>query len=350
MSRINTMEEVVIALDCMGGDKAPDAVINGAELALGMLPQGRVFFKLFGNEKQVRPLLNKTPLLQKYSEFIHTNSVVSAEEKPSIAIRTGRDSSMQLAINAVKAKEAVAVVSSGNTGALMAMSKVSLRTLPQISRPAIIAILPTTKGKIVMLDLGANVECDATNLFEFAIMGEAFARIILGKSKPKIGILNIGSEEMKGRDSIRLAANMLKDSGLPISFHGYVEANEITEGVVDVVVTDGFSGNVALKAIEGTARLYKHFLKQAFLSSWLTKLSYFLIKPALKKLYTAGDHRYYNGAMFVGLNGIVVKSHGSMDDVGFANAIKVAYELAHAKINEQIADELLDINLEEYNE
>lgn len=338
------MEEVVIALDLMGGDHAPGAVIRGAELALKLLPRGKVFFKLFGQEEVVRPLLDSSPLLLQCSEFNHADSVVSSEEKPSVAIRAGRDSSMQLAINAVKNKQAAAVVSSGNTGALMAMAKITLRTLSQISRPAIIAVLPTTKGKIVMLDLGANVECDATNLFEFAIMGEAFARIILGIERPKIGLLNIGSEEMKGKDSIKLAATMLKESDLPLNFHGYIEANDITEGLVDVVVTDGFSGNVALKAIEGTARLYKHFMRQAFSSSWLAKLSYFLIKPALKKLNTAGDHRNYNGAMFVGLNGIVVKSHGGSDEVGFANAIKVAYELASAKINEQIANELLDTN------
>ena len=346
MHKIAPMHEVIIALDGMGGDHAPKSVILGAELALKTLPKHRVHFRIFGQERVIRPLLRQAPLLEASCEFIHAKDAVSPDEKPSIAIRSGRESSMQLAINSVKNGEAHAMVSSGNTGALMAMAKITLRTLPQISRPAIIGVMPSTKGKMVMLDLGANVECDATNLFEFAIMGEAFARIILGIEKPKIGLLNIGSEEMKGKDSIRLAATMLKETKLPINFYGYVEANDITQGKVDVVVTDGFSGNVALKAIEGMAKLYKHFLQQAFSSSLLAKLSYLLVKPALKKIYKSGDHRNYNGAMFVGLNGIVVKSHGSTDEVGFCNAIKVAYELASAKINEQIAAELLDINSE----
>jgi glycerol-3-phosphate acyltransferase PlsX len=344
MHNSSPMNEIVIALDGMGGDQAPKSVIQGAELILKSTPQNKIFFKIFGDKNVIQPLLDQSPLLSSHSELIHTSQVVTADEKPSIALRMGRESSMQLAINAVKTGQAASMVSAGNTGALMAMSKVSLRTLPQISRPAIAAIMPSTKGRIVMLDLGANVECDATNLFEFAIMGEAFARIILGIDKPKIGLLNIGSEETKGKDSIRLANTMLKETLLPINFHGYIEANNITEGIVDVIVTDGFSGNVALKAIEGSVKLYKHFLKQAFSSSLFAKLAYLLIRPILKKLTITADHRYYNGAMFVGLNGIVVKSHGSMDHIGFANAIKVAYELAHANINKQIADELLDIN------
>ncbi len=337
------MNEIVIALDGMGGDLAPNSVIYGAELSLKILPKNKVFFQIFGDQKIIQPLLNHAALLRSYCELIHTSHTISAEEKPSVAIRVGRESSMQLAINAVKNGHAAAMVSSGNTGALMAMSKVTLRTLPQISRPAIAAIIPSTKGDVVMLDLGANVECDATNLFEFAIMGEAFAKIVLGINKPKIGLLNIGSEEMKGKDSIRLAGTMLRETKLPINFYGYIEANDISEGIVDVVVTDGFTGNVALKAIEGTAKLYKHFLKEAFSSSLLNKLCYFVAKPALQKLAITADHRYYNGAMFVGLNGIVVKSHGSMDSIGFANAIKTTYELATANINKQIADELLDI-------
>lgn len=339
--------EIIIALDCMGGDKAPQSVIMGAELALSILPKNKVFFKLFGNQNSIKPLLDQTKLLRNNSDLTHTTQIVSANEKPSVAIRTCRESSMQLAINAVKNEQATAMVSAGNTGALMAMSKIALRTLPQITRPAIAGIMPSIKGMSVMLDLGANVECDAENLFEFAIMGEAFARVILGIEKPKIGLLNIGSEEMKGKDSIRLAGAMLKETDLPINFYGYIEANDIAEGTVDVIVTDGFSGNVALKAIEGSVRLYKHFLKEAFSKSLLSKLCYFIAKPALKNLAKTADHRLYNGAMFVGLNGIVVKSHGSMDHIGLANAIKVAFELSSADINKQIADELLEIKREE---
>lgn len=332
---------MVIAIDAMGGDHAPLAVIEGAELALKSLPKTKIFFQLYGIEEKIAPLVAKSPLLQKHSEIIPCETVVSAEEKPSMAIRTGRHSSMQYAINAVKNKEAAAVVSAGNTGALMAMSKITLRTLPQISRPAIIAVMPTVKGDIVMLDLGANVECDAANLHEFAVMGEAFARIILGVEKPRIGLLNIGSEESKGKDSIKLAHSLLSEANLPtMDFVGYIEANDIAEGVVDVVVTDGFSGNIALKAIEGTAKLFKHVLKKAFSSSWLAKIGYLLIASSLNKIYKAIDPRNYNGAMFIGLNGIVVKSHGGMDAKGIANAIKAAFELANAKINEQIASEL----------
>ncbi len=348
MDNSSKTNEVIIALDCMGGDQAPKSVIMGAELALStLLPKNKVFFKLYGNQNYINPLLQQTKLLRQNSDLTHTTQVVSAHEKPSVAIRICRESSMQLAINAVKTEQAIAMVSAGNTGALMAMSKIALRTIPQITRPAIAAIMPSIKGRSVMLDLGANVECDATNLFEFAIMGEAFARIILGIEKPTIGLLNIGSEETKGKDSVKLANTMLKETDLPINYFGYIEANDIAEGTVDVIVTDGFSGNVVLKAIEGSARLFKHFLKNAFSGSLINKLSYFLAKPALKKLSTTADHRLYNGAMFVGLNGIVVKSHGSMDHVGLANAIKVAFELANADINKQIADELLEIKNED---
>jgi glycerol-3-phosphate acyltransferase PlsX len=347
MDNSSKTSEIIIALDCMGGDQAPKSVIMGAELALSILPKNKIFFKLFGNQNHINPLLQQTKLLRSSSDLTHTTQTVSAHEKPSVAIRMCRESSMQLAINAVKTEQAAAMVSAGNTGALMAMAKISLRTLPQITRPAIVAIMPSIKGRSVMLDLGANVECDATNLFEFAIMGEAFSRIIFGIEKPTIGLLNIGSEEVKGKDSVKLANTMFKETYLPINYFGYIEANDIAEGTVDVIVTDGFSGNVALKAIEGSAKLFKHFLKDAFSNSLLTKISYFLAKPALKKLATTADHRLYNGAMFVGLNGIVVKSHGSMDHVGLANAIKVAFELANADINKQIADELLEIKSED---
>lgn len=332
--------QIIIALDAMGGDNAPGAVIKGANLAIQ--ENKNIFFKIYGDEAKLLPLLSQFPELVKNSNLIHTTQVVANDEKPSTAIRTCKNSSMQLAINAIKEKEAHAVVSAGNTGALMAMSTITLRTLPQIHRPAIIALLPTMQGKVAILDLGANVESDANNLYQFAIMGDAFVKILLQIKKPRIGLLNIGSEESKGKDSIKLANAMLNDENSLLNFHGYVEGDEIASGIVDVVVTDGFTGNVTLKSIEGYAKVFLHFTKKAFSSSLLSKLHYLLSKPTLKKLSISLDNRLYNGAMLIGLNGIVVKSHGSMDEVGIANAIKAAHDLAKFKINEKIAEELLD--------
>lgn len=339
---------VTIALDAMGGDHAPDEVIRGAGIIAENSDYENLRFKIYGDAAKINPLLASLPKLVEKSELIHTSQVVGPEEKPSSAIRNFKDSSMQVAINSLKENKADAVVSAGNTGALMAMSIITLRTLPQIHRPAIVTLIPTMTGKLVMLDLGANIECDATNLYQFAIMGEVFARIVLGKKEPSIGLLNIGSEEMKGKDSIKLAYTMLKNTTLPINFHGYVEGNNIADGSVDVIVADGFTGNVVLKSIQGYAKVYKHLAKQAFMnSSWFAKLQFLFAKAAFKKIAASLDPRHYNGAMLIGLNGIVVKSHGSMDKIGIANAIKVAYSLASSKINDQIAEEVsATVNLE----
>jgi len=334
-------EQIIIALDAMGGDNAPDAVIKGANLAV-QESNHNLHFKIYGDQEKILPLLNQFPELLSHSELIHTDQIVANNEKPSSAIRNCKTSSMQLAINSVKAKESHAIVSAGNTGALMAMSTITLRTLPQIHRPAIIAFLPTLKGRVAILDLGANVESDANNLYQFAIMGDAFAKVLMQIKKPRIGLLNIGSEESKGKDSIKLANTLLSETTLPLNFHGYVEGNEIASGVVDVVVTDGFTGNVLLKSIEGYAKVYLHFTKKAFSSTLLSKLHYLFSKPTLKKLSQSLDNRLYNGAMLIGLNGIVVKSHGSMDEVGICNAIKAAHNLVKFRINEKIAEELLE--------
>lgn len=331
-----------IAIDAMGGDKAPEATIKGIETFLKRYSQKDVYFKIFGDRSKINDLVNSCPLTRDHSELFHTDQVVSPDEKPSSAIRHCRKSSMQMAINAVKSHEANCCVSAGNTGALMAMAKITLRPQHGIHRPAICAIFPSMKKNIVMLDLGANVECDATNLYQFAIMGEAFARIVLKIRAPKIGLLNIGSEDLKGKDSIQLAHKMLNETNLPLDYRGYVEGNEIVQGNVDVIVTDGFSGNVSLKSIEGSVKLFSHYLKKAFSASLLSKFMYLFAKPALRQTKEALDPRYFNGAMFVGLKGIVVKSHGSMDEIGIANSIKVAYDLAAAKIQDQIAEELKD--------
>ncbi|MBP3404269.1 MAG: phosphate acyltransferase PlsX, partial [Alphaproteobacteria bacterium] len=237
----------------MGGDNAPDSVIAGVKSA--EQKHSDVRFLIFGDEAKVRPFMDKyRPDPNRY-EFIHTPDYVASDEKPSAAVRSGRNSSLWLAIDAVKKGKASAVVSSGNTGALMAFSKLILGTMPGIHRPAIVTILPTRKSECVVLDLGANAECNARNLVEFAIMGEAYCRAVLKREHPTIGLLNIGSEDIKGRDEIRQAAQILRDSPLSDEFKGFVESDDIALGAVDVFVTDGFTGNIALKAIEGTARL-----------------------------------------------------------------------------------------------
>lgn len=332
-------ENMIIALDAMGGDSAPGCVIEGASFALSRYPEVR--FVIYGNEEKIRNKLKKYPSLADVSKIIHTDDFVSNEEKPSVALRQKRNSSMGLAIKAVRNGEVAAVVSSGNTGALMALAKIILRTLPGIDRPAIGTVLPTSKGECVMLDLGANVVCDANNLFEFAVMGDAFARSILDLESPSIGLLNIGTEEMKGNDVVKTASNMLKECDLNLNFYGHIEGDDIGRGVVDVVVTDGFSGNIALKMAEGTAKMIYSYLSQCVNKSWLAKFGMVLALPALKKVKKKFDPRMHNGAMLLGLNGIVIKSHGGTDALGFSNAVGVAIKLVRHGINECIIKEMV---------
>lgn len=329
---------LTIALDAMGGDKAPGIVIKGANIARKRFPRAR--FLIYGDENKISPLLRKLPLLRESSAVVHTDEVVTSDAKPSQALRQGRNSSMQLAINAVRDGDASGVVSAGNTGALMAMSKICLKTLPGIDRPAIAAFYPTLRGESVMLDLGANVDCDADNLFQFSVMGVVFARTVLGLLKPSVGLLNVGSEEGKGKEALNEAASALRDIDLPMIFHGFVEGNDISAGTVDVVVSDGFSGNIAIKSIEGAAKVYGEFLRETFKSSITAGIGYMLARRALKKLRMRLDPRRYNGAMFLGLNGVVVKSHGGADAFGFANAIGVAVDMAMNGFNDKITKEL----------
>jgi len=230
-------------------------------------------------------------------------------------------------------------VSAGNTGALMAMAKFVLKTLPGIDRPAIASFFPTLRGESVMLDLGANLSCDADNLVQFAVMGNVFARTVLGILKPSIGLLNVGSEEVKGHEAVREAYAILRATNLPGDFRGFVEGDDIARGTVDVIVTDGFTGNVALKTVEGTARLYAEFLKRSFKSSIIARIGYLLARPALNALRVRTDPRRYNGAIFLGLNGVAVKSHGGTDSLGFANAISVAVDMVTQKSLEKIREE-----------
>ena len=329
---------VTISIDAMGGDHAPDMVVEGVRLAHVRLPHVR--YLLFGDAARIDPLLERFPELKGVCTVRHTEESVSGDARPSQVLRTGRRSSMWLAVDAVAKGEAAGVVSAGNTGALMAVSKFVLRMLPGIDRPAIAGLFPTERGETVMLDLGANVDCNANNLVEFAVMGEVFARAVLGLEQPTIGVLNIGSEDLKGNDAVRTAANTLRESALPIRFHGFVEGNDICAGTVDVVVTDGFTGNIALKTAEGTVKFYSTFLRQAFKNSLLAKLGFLLARQALNKVKVRTDPRRYNGAMFLGLNGIAVKSHGGTDAFGFANAINVAVDLVAHGYNDRIRLEI----------
>ena len=333
---------LTLSLDAMGGDNAPEMVVEGVAIARAKIPH--VDFLLFGDERQLVPLLEEHPELKAFCQIRHTEDVVSNDEKAGVALRSGRNSSMRLAINAVADGEAAGVVSAGNTGALMAMAKFVLKTLPGIDRPAIAKNFPTLRGESLILDLGANVTCSADNLVQFAVMGEAYARKNFGIDKPSIGILNVGSEELKGHESVQQAFNVLQNIDLPIKFHGFVEGDDIAKGTVDVVVTDGFTGNIALKTAEGTAKMIGAFLKEALLSTTMSKIGALLAKPALDGLRKRFDPRLHNGAMFLGLNGICVKSHGGADGLGFANALEVAVDLVSDNLNDAIKEEMSHVD------
>lgn len=324
---------LTIALDAMGGDNAPQVVIRGANIARQRFPQ--VDFLLFGQEDKIKPLLSSMSKLKDVSSIVHADDIVRADEKPSVALRSGRKSSMRLAINAVHEGKAHGVISAGNTGALMGMAKFVLKTLPGIDRPAICSLFPTLKGETVMLDLGANVHCDAGNLVDFAVMGTAFARIALGLQEPAYGLLNVGSEEIKGHEALHEASTILREGNVPGKFVGFIEGDDIAKGTVDVVVTDGFTGNIALKTTEGTAKMVNEYFRRSFKSSVLARFGYLLARPAMNKLRIRLDPRRYNGAIFLGLNGIAVKSHGGTDAMGFANAIGVAVDLLQHDFIEQ---------------
>ena len=335
-------DSVTIALDAMGGDRAPGIVVDGAELALERFPDAR--FLLFGAQDGVGPLLAQRPRLRERATLHHTAEMVLPDDKPSAALRAGRQSSMRLAIDAVADGRADGIVSAGNTGALMAMSKFVLKTLPGIDRPAIASFFPTRRGETVMLDLGANIECDAENLVQFALMGDVFARTVLGFVAPTVGLLNVGAEELKGNDAVREAGARLRSGMMPIRFHGFIEGDDIGAGTVDVIVTDGFTGNVALKTVEGTAKLFSEFLQSAFRHSLMARIGYLFARGSLNKLRTRFDPRRYNGAMFLGLDGIAVKSHGSTDGFGFANAIGVAIDMKVNGFLDKMRVELTRLN------
>lgn len=344
-------KNIVLSIDAMGGVNAPGAVIEGLNIFCQKQQGDGIFFHIYGNQSKLKPLLSKYPHLNGKYRLIHTDIVVSDTEQPVRALKQGRESSMRKAIDSVKEGESNACISSGNTGALMVMAKMVLGVLSNISRPAIISLFPSFKAGavkgVVMLDLGANAECDANNLVQFALMGHCYAKVLLGKNNPSIGILNVGIEEYKGRDVEKRTYQILRNSKL--NFVGFVEGHDLTEGEVDVVVTDGFSGNLVIKVAEGTAKAIKDFIKTAFEKSIFAKIIAYFTKGILKSALTQIDPRRYNGAMFIGVNGIVVKSHGSSDGYAFANAIEVAASLVRQEINADIINVLKQMDRIETN-
>ena len=325
---------VTIAVDVMGSDKGPKSIISGAALSKERHPESDYIF--FGDYNLINKAISEYSILKNCSEVIGTEFVVNPDDKPSSVLRKSKNTSMGEALDWLKNKKVDALVSAGNTGALMALSKFKLRTLSGISRPAIATTIPHANGEFVMLDLGANVECNAENFIQFAIMGSEFAKIILGKEKPKIGILNVGTEQEKGKLVLQEASEHLKKSYLSKQYSGFVEGDTITNGVVDVVVTDGFTGNIALKTAEGIAKLCSFYIKKMFLGNLLGKIAYLLIKKSLGLLKAKLDPRTRNGALFLGLNGIVVKSHGGADALSFASAIDIALEFSKEGVGKKI--------------
>ncbi len=330
------MADITVSVDAMGGDAGPGIIV--AALARSAVRHPTVRFLLHGDEGQLKPLFaRRRSKLANKVEIRHSPEVVRMEDKPSQVLRRGRNTSMWHTIEAVQKAEAQVAVSAGNTGALMALSMFQLRTLDGIDRPAIAALWPTRRGQSVVLDVGANVECDAQQLVDFAIMGEAFARAVLGLKRPTVALLNVGSEDMKGHDAVKMAAQTLREVDLPMEFRGFVEGDDIAEGTVDVIVTDGFTGNIALKTAEGTAKLVTGFLRAALRRSFFGRLGALIASGALNTLRRKLDPRAANGGIFLGLNGIVVKSHGGTDSVGFASALDMAIDMARAGVMAKIA-------------
>lgn len=331
---------LVLSVDAMGGDNAPESVIDGAALFL----KGRsrpVGFLLHGDEARLASLLNRHPSLKAVSEIRHSATEVNMSAKPSEAVRRSRGSSMWNAVHAVKDGEAAVAVSAGNTGALMAISKVILRMKPGVHRPAIAASWPAPKGFSTVLDVGANVESTPSQLLEFAVLGEAFHRAVHNVERPTVGILNVGQEELKGSQIIREADALMRKAGLDMDYQGFVEGDDISAGTTNVVVTDGFTGNVALKTAEGTARLVGGWLREALTSSITAKLAAALLQlGALDGLRAKMDPRNVNGGVFLGLNGVVVKSHGGTDAAGFSTALRIALELADSRFLTEIEKNL----------
>jgi len=332
-----------IAVDAMGGDEGLAVMLAGVARARRKF-EGMKFI-LVGDETAIREGLKNHPNLTAHSEIVHAPDMVGSSDKPSQAIRRAKTTSMGIAIDMVKQGRAGAAVSSGNTGALMAMAKLALRTMPGIDRPALAAMLPTLgDNDVVVLDLGANTECDARNLVQFAVMGAAYARTNMDLARPRVALLNIGTEDQKGTDIIRDAAAALRQANhLPLDFTGFIEGDRLSRGQVDVIVCDGFSGNIALKTAEGTARFVADLLRRAFQSSTRSKIGFLISRPATELLRHRLDPNNHNGAVFLGLNGLVVKSHGGANELGVATAIGAAAKMVRDRLTERIINDLGNI-------
>jgi phosphate acyltransferase len=333
------MKPVRIALDAMGGDYGPNVIVPGAARALRL--HRDIEFVFFGDEARIRPLVDMDPELSAVSRVHHTDVSVRMDAKPSQALRAGRrTSSMWLAVEALKKKEADVAVSAGNTGALMAMAKTCLHMMPLIGRPAIAAVWPTLRGESIVLDLGATIGADAQHLVDLAVMGSEMARIVLSIEKPTVGLLNIGVEEIKGNDEVKLASRLLRESIATLDYHGFIEGDDIGKGTVDVVVTEGLTGNIALKTAEGTASQMGQYLREVLSRDLLSKLGYFLARRAFAALKEKMDPRNVNGGVFLGLNGVVIKSHGGSDAVGTARAVETGYVMARHQLLSKIRNSL----------
>jgi glycerol-3-phosphate acyltransferase PlsX len=332
--------QIRIALDAMGGDHGPSVVLPGAAKALERRPD--IEFLLVGDEARIAPLLAQHPTLKERSTILHTGVSVGMDEKPSQALRrTRRSSSMWMAIEAVKNGQADVVVSAGNTGALMAMSTICLRTMAGIARPAIACMWPTTRGRSIVLDVGATIGGDAQHYVDLAIMGSAMARIVLEIERPTVGLLNVGVEEIKGIEEVKAAGRMLREGTFPaMQYQGFVEGDDIGKGTVDVVVTEGFTGNIALKTAEGTAKQLADVLRNAMSSGLMSKIGYLFARGAFQQLKDKMDPRNVNGGVFLGLDGVVIKSHGGTDALGFSNAIGIGFEMVRHQLLGQIRDSL----------
>jgi glycerol-3-phosphate acyltransferase PlsX len=326
-------DKKIIAIDAFGGDHAPKAVFGGMNQYLFSNGESSVFFRIFGDEEELRPLIAKYPRVAKNSVIIDAKDKIKGTDKVAEVIRHATESSMYKAIKDVRSGESCAVVSAGNTGVLMALAKLGLKTIDGISRPAITTMLPSGDGdsRVVVLDLGANTNCDEEILFDFAILGSVYSENIGGQKRPKLGLLNIGEEEQKGLEALQKLNKLLQEhkSELPYDYIGFVEGNDISSGRVQVVVTDGFTGNIVLKTIEGTAKLIKRIVTSAFKKSILAIIGVFFLVNVFKRMKNKIDPRSYAGAVFMGVNGFVVKTHGSSDALAFSNAIEYAAKMAN---------------------
>lgn len=329
--------KIVIAIDAMGGDHGPAAIIPALDSVLKQRPD--VAFQVFGNKDVIAPHLSRYPGLSKVVTVIHTEKKIESDDKPSAALRASKGTSMRMALEAVEEGRAMAAVSSGNTGALMALARIVYKTLPGIHRPAIASVMPGIKGETIMLDLGANVLVDAETLVQFAVLGAVFAKKQKKIENPTVGLLNVGSEEIKGPEHIRAASEILKRIEFPGTYHGFVEGDDIMKGTVDVIVSDGYAGNVALKTAEGVGQFIKHSFTEAF-SSPLAKLGGLIAYSSLRKLKHRMDPRLYNGGVFLGLNGLCIKSHGGADALAFSQAVLLAVRLARYGYIQQVIEDI----------